>query len=262
MGNSMGSERLRRLVVVGAGLIGLAGAAAGGWRLSPQGRALAHYRAGVAGAHCGHASEEATAHLKDALRLDPRLFIARQALANTYAESGKAGDAGRLYEEAIWTDPTDPRPHRELADLALPGDHAAAARHLEACLALREDDREAWYLLAFCYERQGRFGEALRVWEDVAKRWQGDDRAVKALPRLRSKAREEADTKATASSDPVTAKEFIRSPICPSCVPTGGSGDGPCKEIERTSWPRGDKQSKKAPAGAGGSTSDRGSPSR
>jgi tetratricopeptide (TPR) repeat protein len=185
-------QRVRRQLTVGLVLIGAAAAVALGFRLSPSGQAWAHYQAGAEISCCGEPDPVAIQHFQTALRLNPRLFEARQGLAAIYVNLDKRREAAGLYEEALRRDPADPRPHYELAELALPENRAQAIHHLKTYLSLQPTDVHGWYLLAQCYGANKQRKETLDLWESIARRFPGDARAQRALPRVRAQAEQRA----------------------------------------------------------------------
>jgi tetratricopeptide (TPR) repeat protein len=175
--------------LLGAGLVLIAVAAAGalGYHRSPARRAMALYEAGFKLSCCGEPDPVAMRDFKEALRLNPRLFEARVGLAAIYDTLGGKREAEQLYEEGARVNPSDPRPHFELAELAQPDHPAEAIRHLKAYLALYDRDQHAWYELARCYEKRGQYQESLQVWESIARRYPGDMPTQRSLTRLHKK---------------------------------------------------------------------------
>jgi tetratricopeptide (TPR) repeat protein len=176
-----------RLLAVGLVLIAVAAAYSLGYNRSPARRAWVHYEAGFKLSCCGEPDPVAVRHFQAALRLNPRLFDARRGLAAIDVNLGKKREAEALYEEAIRLDPTDARPHFELAELALPDDRPQAIRHLKAYLSLYSRDLHGWYELAHCYEKSGQWKEALQSWESAARRFLDDGPAQRGLSRVRWK---------------------------------------------------------------------------
>lgn len=158
------TERLKRLLIIGAVAILLAGTVSLWFSLSPTQRAWRYYLAGAKISCCGEPDPIAIKHFKKALQLNPRLFEARRGLAAIYANIGRKRDAAALYQEAMRIEPSDPRPRYELAELALPEQPEKAIRHLKDYLSLRPNDLQAWYLLAQCY-REAVEGSAMGLGE-------------------------------------------------------------------------------------------------
>ncbi len=181
------TQSLKRLLIVGTVAILSVGTVSLWIWLSPTQRAWRHYLAGAKISCCGEPDPIAIKHFKTALRLNPRLFEARRGLAAIYANTDKKKEAEALYQEAVKLDPSDPRPHYELAELALPYQPAKAIRHLKVYLSLRPNELRAWYLLAMCYEKGKRWDEALRVWKDIARRFPDEVRAQRSLRRVRQR---------------------------------------------------------------------------
>ena len=176
-----------RLLGVGLALITVAAVGALGYSRSPARRAMALYEAGFKLSCCGEPDPVAMRDFKEALRLNPRLFEARVGLAAIYDTLGGKREAEQLYEEGARVNPSDPRPHFELAELAQPDHPAQAIRHLKDYLALYDRDQHAWYELARCYEKRGQYQESLQVWESIARRYPGDMPTQRALSRLHKK---------------------------------------------------------------------------
>lgn len=181
------TERLKRLLIIGAVAILLAGTVSLWFSLSPTQRAWRYYLAGAKISCCGEPDPIAIKHFKKALQLNPRLFEARRGLAAIYANIGGKRDAAALYQEAMRIEPSDPRPRYELAELALPEQPEKAIRHLKDYLSLCPNDLQAWYLLAQCYEAGKQWKEALWVWESIARRFPDEARAKRSLRRVRQK---------------------------------------------------------------------------
>ena len=176
-----------RLLGVGLALITVAAVGALGYSRSPARRAMALYEAGFKLSCCGEPDPVAMRDFKEALRLNPRLFEARVGLGAIYLTLDRKREAEQLYEEGARVNPSDPRPHFELAELAQPDHPAQAIRHLKDYLALYDRDQHAWYELARCYEKNGQYQESLQVWESIARRYPGDPIAQRAIGRVRRK---------------------------------------------------------------------------
>ena len=160
--------------------------------LHQQGRdreAIAHYQAALAldGDHAeahdnlanvyqaGHRYDQAIAHHRAALSINPKYPQIHNNFGATLAALGRFEDAIEQFRVALALKPdfTEARDNLVSAHLTLASqppastNEAAAVAHLRAAVALEPGHADTWRELGKLLIRQGRYAEALRVYEQA-----------------------------------------------------------------------------------------------
>ncbi|MCK4305892.1 MAG: tetratricopeptide repeat protein, partial [Candidatus Eisenbacteria sp.] len=117
--------------------------------------AQARFHDGIAWAKAGNVAEAENA-LRDALRLDPNLAVARTNLANLLSGRGDADEARGAYERAIAADPRNAMTWTNLASLYLEAGHLTAADSIVTrALEIDPDFSDALRVLGVIREEKG-----------------------------------------------------------------------------------------------------------
>ncbi len=134
--------------------------------LDPSAPAWPYYLGYLAAQRGAHA--EAAAHFERVLALDPGYWPARIRLGDVFLAQDDVAAAEQAFRLARAAAPRSLWPHLGLGKAARRrDDREAAARHLEAALALEPDQREARYLLAMTERKSGRAERALELLRDL-----------------------------------------------------------------------------------------------
>ncbi len=113
-------------------------------------------------------NDEAVTTLREALRLDPHLVAARQALVALLLESGRLDDVLVLNRQAVELHPDDADAQYDLGNaLSLAGDFSAAHDHLARAVALRPDHFAARYRLGVTLMQFTRIDDAIAQFQAV-----------------------------------------------------------------------------------------------
>ena len=122
---------------------------------------LAHHNLGVALARQGRL-DEAIAHYRDALRIQPTYADARYNLANALSRQGKLDEAVVNYVEALRLDPKHVQAHSNLASvLVRQGKMEEAVAYYRAAVRLKPKSAKAESKLGSALHRMGRMQEAI-----------------------------------------------------------------------------------------------------
>ena len=148
-------------------------------RLKPG--ADVHYDLGVALAGLDR-RDEAAAHLRTALALDPDLPKAHYQLARLAEQAGRPADAEREYQETLRLAPDHAPAHAQLGLLlAQSGRLAPAAEHFRTVVQLQPGDADAHANLGNVLLLQGRVRDALAQYEEALRLRPDDPRTRENL---------------------------------------------------------------------------------
>ena len=115
--------------------------------------------------------DEASAELREAVRLRPDEAKAHRGLAETLVQSGDWAGARRAYNRALELDPDDAAAHFGLGALSAAQDEYDDARmHLEAAQRLEPDEGVIYLQLGGVLKKQGRLDEAVARFREALER--------------------------------------------------------------------------------------------
>lgn len=130
--------------------------------------------------------EEATKHLKEAIRLSPDYFAAHNNLGGLFLGQGRLDEGAKHLEIAIRIKPNDPMAHNNLGTaFQFLGKLEDAVPRYQAAIRLRPDYTDAKINLGLAYGRLGRLEEALATFEDVTRANPGHAHAREMLETTR-----------------------------------------------------------------------------
>ncbi len=111
------------------------------------------------------------ANLREALEITPTNDKLRAHLAQTLLSAGQAEEAAALYKQVLRTSPQDNKSKLGLAKAFAASQQWGAAIVVLEELAKAEPDHEAMLLYSRTLLREGSFGKAMEVYQELLERW-------------------------------------------------------------------------------------------
>jgi len=130
-------------------------------------------------------NNEAETRLREAIRLDPQLWMAHDSLALVLFRQGKSGDAETEYRESVRLGPLEHKTHLNLSTFLLRQNRLdEAQKEIQEALRLEPNSSDALQNLGEVHWRQGKLAEAEQLYRKGYESAKGYAKAARQLARF------------------------------------------------------------------------------